>query len=1463
MNFRPVFPLLLVAAVFAAGPTPASAQCFDEYEPNDAFGDAIGLIFDWPAESIVCDSADVDYFTITLAVGQQISARIENNPHLATVELFTPGQAPIGQADSPAGFGEVVHTATVAGDHYIRISGTSGGSQNPYQVTVLDLGGGPTPTPAPTPTPTPRFPGCPDGFEPNDVLGGPSFDASSGPLVSYICAATDVDYFRIGGVSQNQTIQVDLQSLPKNYDLMLYRPDLTLAASSSEAGQADEQIVANANVAGTWFIGVVGNGQFDASNPYTVQAQLFNCSIDGRERNESAPDATSLGHPTSTHTEPNLTVCPPQDEDWFSLDVVAGERIIADVTHVPAQGPVRMCLVDPNGSTDWRCTNGILNTERIDYIVPSGGKWYLRGEAVSQGTTNPAYSIATIVHPPPPTPTPCPADANEAGGGNDDPGSSTRTGVCTSGTCQTRYTATGLSICPGDEDWFDLNADDGDLVEVRLDFVHLNGDIDVTLYTFDGTLNPIASATSTHDDEYLFSNITVNNTSLFVQVFAKSPAGSNANYDIEIQRLPRPTPSPTPVPTPSPTPSPTPTAVVCAPGDILVDLSLQEIEVTQSIQNLTHDMPLIGRKTTHARIYVQGDRDIFLPRPVTAYLRGEKFDGTPLIPATVKCYGYLQNVRRRGTSMAVERARSPRLGLSCRLPIAWRARTHAPNLITAHVDPPTGVCDQNGANDEDSIYTDFEPPAPLFVQAAQVRPSGCNSASCGPDWWSYRYIHRLAERMWPTNRIKLIPAGGIFIPWTTNDDTATDAQVKFYQVRDQAKKAGGWKLAGQTDANTVVAGMVTPWTGLGQRGNSSGKGFWVSADRPDTFAHELGHSAGELRHVQGCMSGAGNGTVKKIEKYPYDTKKLSNLHPRSYWGLDTEGSYPFPKSIHPDRHADMLTYCLPDRWASDFTYRGFANEQTGNDVVFPPRPSPIPVPARAIAAGPVVRLMGTIDVETDEVVLLPLFFADESAGPIEDGSLEVEYRAELLDAAGDPLAGESFHLEPFQDSPSTRASFTVELLAPSPPAGVAIYRDDVELFRRTASANPPTLAIDPVVGIVPDLLPLSWTAADPDGDPVSTEIEVSGDGGDTWTPLASQLEVSATDVDTRFWGGTATGMIRVTATDGFHRISQTTGPFSVPFKAPVLDVVAPEDGVEVRVGEPVHLRAHAYDPEEAFLDGDALAWRSDVDGPLGTGEELLVDDLTPGWHEITVEATDGDGSLTAHSIFLCASDLACDSAPSECPTAGFAPDGDGDGVCDRIDVCPDHPDPGQGDGDDDGAGDACDPCTGGATHASAKLRLVGVANPEGADRLRYNATLELPGAEELSVAATGLHLAVTDALGVSVVDLLLPPGDREGPEGGWFSSGDGTRQRFVTGPDADGPQVRATVRSYRHRPGILKVTIHVRRAAFPTAGLELPLRANVSFTPGVGATGECADAAFGEELDGCRESRDGRRVTCG
>ena len=121
---------------------------------------------------------------------------------------------------------------------------------------------------------------CPDTYEPNDDASQPNTTAfgsygsssSSGSISSYLTSNSDVDHYGFL-VSQNGTIQLDLSSLPDDYDLELWRVGQSPSvASSATIGSGDEQIVYNhTGGAASYYIKVYSyQDNYDCSDPYNL-----------------------------------------------------------------------------------------------------------------------------------------------------------------------------------------------------------------------------------------------------------------------------------------------------------------------------------------------------------------------------------------------------------------------------------------------------------------------------------------------------------------------------------------------------------------------------------------------------------------------------------------------------------------------------------------------------------------------------------------------------------------------------------------------------------------------------------------------------------------------------------------------------------------------------------------------------------------------------------------------------------------------------------------------------------------------------------------------------------------------------------------------------------------------------------------------------------------------------------------
>jgi hypothetical protein len=109
---------------------------------------------------------------------------------------------------------------------------------------------------------------------------------------------------------------------------------------------------------------------------------------------------------------------------------------------------------------------------------------------------------------------------------------------------------------------------------------------------------------------------------------------------------------------------------------------------------------------------------------------------------------------------------------------------------------------------------------------------------------------------------------------------------------------------------------------------------------------------------------------------------------------------------------------------------------------------------------------------------------------------------------------------------------------------------------------------------------IRWSASDPDGDPVTSNVLWSADG-ETWVPVA--LDTTATSILV----GTGVGLpggssvrIKVIANDGVRTGESVSAPFALDTKAPVVAVGELADGSTIPRYYLGDLTALGYDPEE-------------------------------------------------------------------------------------------------------------------------------------------------------------------------------------------------------------------------------------------------------------------------------------------
>ncbi|HSD84121.1 MAG TPA: dockerin type I domain-containing protein, partial [Anaerolineae bacterium] len=206
--------------------------------------------------------------------------------------------------------------------------------------------------------------------------------------------------------------------------------------------------------------------------------------------------------------------------------------------------------------------------------------------------------------------------------------------------------------------------------------------------------------------------------------------------------------------------------------------------------------------------------------------------------------------------------------------------------------------------------------------------------------------------------------------------------------------------------------------------------------------------------------------------------------------------------------------------------------------------------------------------------------------------------------------------------------FSATVLRATGVVTIELQHDGVVLTRFHAGNAVPTINLSsPTAGTYNSIVPVTWSAADADGDPLNISLEYSRDGS-SWSPVGSGVGGSGTiSVPTFLLGGSATARVRAFASDGFNVGVFTSTQFTVPNQPPQPSITQPQSGATFLEGQTLDLGGGALDKQAGVITGTQLIWRSSRDGLLGTGADLPVI-LSVGVHTITLQATN-NASLSA------------------------------------------------------------------------------------------------------------------------------------------------------------------------------------------------------------------------------------------
>ena len=765
-----------------------------------------------------------------------------------------------------------------------------------------------------------------------------------------------------------------------------------------------------------------------------------------------------------------------------------------------------------------------------------------------------------------------------------------------------------------------------------------------------------------------------------------------------VTRTPTPTNTPTrrftiithtPTPTPTPrftiitrTPTPTPTRRFIFQPCLIsnrYDLKVTDVEVSQGIQNLDNDMPLIEDRRTIVRVYVKnilepflGDGDV---EGVTARLygtRGGAISGSPLEPDN----------NTTNHEITVHLDGGDRLDLDDSfwfyLPTDWRSGVVK---LEAEVISPDDACEANQANNDKIVTVSFRDADPLnlifvplhmHVNADRnnaTRTYWCTESDCDDIYKDLLRFHPIGElNIWRFTDDTFPTWHGwpIHQEWNPN----ADGDRSLLMSRLVTKKA----LTNDVANDLHYYGMIHKSfsaRGLGKRPGKAAFGsmdsdFWSSTPwhgwGPETLAHEVGHNLG-LKHVNCDNTEDG---PDNDYPWPFPNCQLADVDETGYYGLDVyygKWGLSEPKVIsndpaesQPNQGFPLMGYQSPN-WVSPWEFCKMMDDYgvscnlwsySSIQAAAPDAQAQAEVDALE-AANEFLYIQGVVNAAREAAVLEPFYrFTQPPTGLLEDTIQqrlnevrpqdEEPWRVTLDGEGGSPLHVHTIVFDEVNETGAKVVAFNTLLPFPNGTRWVRVRHGTTVIEERAVSANAPQVQVitpngGETVGIGDKI---RWQGNDADGDDLTYSVLYSRDTGSTWRALMLDTTLTELTVDQNLLDdmlGSNQALIKVIASDGVNTGEDVSdGTFTAPGAPPEPLISSPVSGARIPAGNLVTLDGYALDMEDGPLTGSALRWASDRDGVLGTGRELNLKGLSFGPHTIVLVARDSDGMIAQANI---------------------------------------------------------------------------------------------------------------------------------------------------------------------------------------------------------------------------------------
>jgi uncharacterized repeat protein (TIGR03803 family) len=667
-------------------------------------------------------------------------------------------------------------------------------------------------------------------------------------------------------------------------------------------------------------------------------------------------------------------------------------------------------------------------------------------------------------------------------------------------------------------------------------------------------------------------------------------------------------------------------------------VNLRAIEVTQTIQDWNHSVPLVAGKRTLARVFLEKSSSAAKPLTVGGQLRIQSNGITVALVGPINSDGKVLVSSANATSDKVRSDGAATLNFFIPTVLAQGSL----NLSFEPSDAEL-TCNSTGATQGCETTVSFVPAPNLAVKFLKLGdPDGTDFPKPSDEDIQ---THAAAVREWfPVSELGYeISNFDARLQELDSLDVLVDKLARRHREANDPRFAASYGL--YADYQALVQGQGVG--GVSDRipgSAAAGK----AADTATTL-HELGHLFGLHHTIDRALGqdqyGQWQGYCNEIadppaETFPYFYEERKGLKTPTLGPLNsgtrslvygwrlTDPNSGGPRIQSPFEASDLMSYCA-GRFPSKFTYESILArlKSLSSKPLAGSRRTRLDFDP---TTGPWLGVHGWIDLQSKQVTWLPF---GGVTSLLDAGSVDAagEYQLRVEGAGGELLAELPFTPRPAIDGTISRAFFSLYVPASPPANRVTILRQGFALGERTASAHAPKVdVLTPNGGEGIDDAPVqvTWSASDSDGDPLFFDVAFSRDDGTSWETLAMAITGTSLRVPADSLRGTLQGRFRVAVSDGFRSAEDLSdGPFRVANRPPSLVITLPAAGAKFTGAQMIPLAALTYDPEAGSTALTNVVWKSDRDGILGTGLEITrrANQLSVGSHRLTATITDDQG----------------------------------------------------------------------------------------------------------------------------------------------------------------------------------------------------------------------------------------------